>query len=106
MGGIGNTTRCPICNKYGSPDHPLGFCGKCVAEGKQPKCIVSRCDQDAVIIGETIARYCDEHLNGTDYDLHRKSFDGVINDANKGWRQELPEEYGIVRENFPIAEKR
>jgi hypothetical protein len=100
-----HSVRCPVCNKYGSPTHALNFCGRCVAENKQPKCIVSRCGQDAVIHGKAINRYCQEHLAGEDYTLRRDSFETPTNDPKRGWRQEPTEEFGIIKENFPITER-
>ena len=76
-----------------------------MAEDKQPKCIVSRCGQDAVVQGNAINRYCSEHLLGEDYNLRRDSFATPANDPKKGWRQEPSEEFEIIKENFPISER-
>ena len=97
--------RCPICNKYGSREHALNLCRKCEAEGKQPKCIVSRCNQDAVVNGKLVNRYCRDHLGDDNYSIRRDTPETPANDPKKGWRQERPKEYMIVREDFPISER-
>lgn len=105
MAGINNTTRCPICSRYGSPKHPLSFCGRCVAEEKQPKCIVSRCDEDAVLFEKSISRYCKDHLHGEERDYRRKGPESKVNDAAQGWRQEPPGLFEIVRDDFPVTKR-
>ena len=80
----------------------MSFCSRCVAEDKQPKCIISRCGQDAVIVGKIISRYCENHLQGTDYDLRREGPETSVNDPKQGWRQEDPKKFGIIKDHFPI----
>lgn len=58
-----------------------------------------------MVVGNRIARYCDEHLRGTDYDLRRGDFNTPVNDEHHGYRRENREDFEIVRENFPITER-
>ena len=105
MPGIINKARCPVCGKFGSPRHPLNLCGRCEEQDKQPKCIISRCGDDAVVTGKIIGRYCKKHMNGEDRDHRRKGPETPLNDPKHGWRQEAPETYEIVREDFPITKR-
>ena len=99
------SVRCPVCNKYGSREHALNLCGKCESEDKRPKCIVSRCNEDAIVNGKLINRYCREHLGDNDYNMRRDTPLTPVNDPKRGWRQEKPDKYTIVREDFPISER-
>lgn len=96
----GNTTHCPVCNNFGSPKLS-GYCKKCYEESGRQKCMIHGCEEEAVMFGDRVARYCKEHLYGEQYDLRRKTFNTKAGDAVKGWRQEDPKEFDIIREDFP-----
>jgi hypothetical protein len=76
-----------------------------VAEDKQPKCIISRCNGDAEVTGTIIGRYCKEHMRGEDRDHRRTTPESPVNDPIHGWRQEPSETFEIIREDFPITER-
>jgi hypothetical protein len=54
------------------------------------------------MVGKIISRYCESHLQGTDYDLRRESPETSVNDPKQGWRQEDPKKFGIIKDHFPI----
>jgi hypothetical protein len=58
-----------------------------------------------VVMGDKIGRYCKMHMHGEDRDMRRKGPETPLNDPKHGWRQEAPETFGVVREDFPITER-
>lgn len=80
----------------------MNRCKNCAGKDLLPKCLVDRCNEQVVERGNHLTRYCPYHLDGENYDMKRKTFNTEQNDPNKGWRQEVPEGYGIVRDKFPV----
>jgi hypothetical protein len=49
-----------------------------------------------------VTRYCKDHLYGEEDYLQRREFTTPVADPKHGYRQDDPEEFEIIREDFPI----